>query len=118
MDLAAAIAVKDGVTDELLGRETGYIAGCSCAGAFVMLFYLTCFKRKHYLLLVAINSIMVIANVVLCTLYILNIENHSTGHIIHDLVYKPTIPRAVVLGILDNASMFILVNLLPSIIAV
>ena len=52
-----------------------------------MLFYLTCFKRKHYLLLVAINSIMVIANVVLCTLYILGIENHVTRHILHKIVY-------------------------------
>ena len=102
----------------MLNRESAYIAGCSVAAGFVMLFYLTCFKRKHYLLLVVINSIMVIANVVICTLYILGVQNRATKHIIHDLVYRPTVGRAFVLGILDNGSMFILDTFLPSIIAV
>ena len=117
-ELKDSIKVPNGVTDDLIDRETAYMVGLSTAGLFVMLFYLTCFKRKHYLLLVCINSIMVIANVVICTLYILDIEHHDTKGIIHDLIYKETLTRSFILGILDSASMFILVNLVPSIIAV
>lgn len=100
---------------DVLEFETKFYIGI-CIGSVVSAFlFMVVFKKKIYLLIVFFNSISIIVEIFKMTIMFLDSTAYKTTqkHIIQ-------LPESIyiVLGVIDIGSLFLLITLLPALLAI
>ena len=118
--LKAALYHDKGVQGKLLVHESCFFFGVGLGGFLAVALYQTCFQRKHYLLVVSLNSIMILWKVACNAFIYLDLSAIKEWHTdpFHRIIDGELWYKDLAWGMFENSAIFMMTILLPSILAI